>query len=43
MIRAVFDTNVIVSAIWKRGGAESYALDLVVAHKLSLYATAAIP
>jgi putative PIN family toxin of toxin-antitoxin system len=39
MIRVVFDTNVIVSAAWTRGGAEAYALDLAAANKLQLYAT----
>jgi uncharacterized protein len=42
MIRVVFDTNVVVSAAWKRGGAEAHALDLVLARKLQLFVSAAI-
>ncbi len=42
MIRTVFDTNVIVSALLARGGAEAYALDLAVAKKVEMYVTAPI-
>lgn len=42
MIRVVLDTNVIVSAVLTRGGAEAYALDLAAAGKIQIYATPAI-
>ena len=42
MIRVVLDTNVIVSAVLTRGGAEAHALDLAAARKIQLYVTAEI-
>ena len=42
MIRVVFDTNVVVSAVLTRGGAGAHALDLAAAHKIQLYVTKAI-
>jgi uncharacterized protein len=42
MIRAVLDTNVIVSAVLTRGGAEAHALDLAAVRKIQIYATPAI-
>ena len=39
MIRAVLDTNVVVSAVLTRGGAEAHALDLAAARKIQLYVT----
>ena len=42
MIRAVLDTNVVVSGVLTRGGAEAHALDLAAAGKIEVYATAAI-
>jgi uncharacterized protein len=42
MIRVVLDTNVVVSALLVRGGAEAYALDLATAGKVQMFATAVI-
>ncbi|MBL8230780.1 MAG: putative toxin-antitoxin system toxin component, PIN family [Bryobacterales bacterium] len=42
MIRVVLDTNVIVSAVLTRGGAEAYALDLAATRKIQRYVSAAI-
>ena len=42
MIRAVLDTNVIVSAVLTRGGAEARVLDLAAVRKIQIYATPAI-
>lgn len=42
MIRAVLDTNVIVSAALTRGGAEAHALDLAAVRKIQICATSAI-
>jgi len=42
MIRVVLDTNVIVSAVLIRGGAEAYALHLATVGKVQLYASKAI-
>jgi putative PIN family toxin of toxin-antitoxin system len=42
MIRVVLDTNVVVSAVLTRGGAEAHALDLAAARKIQLYVTPAI-
>ena len=42
MIRVVLDTNVVVSAVLTRGGAEAHALDLAAARKIQLYITEAI-
>lgn len=42
MIRVVLDTNVIVSAVLTRGGAEAYALDLAAIRKIQLCVSAAI-
>lgn len=39
MIGIVLDTNVIVSAALTRGGAEAYALDLVLARKAVMFLT----
>jgi putative PIN family toxin of toxin-antitoxin system len=41
VIRVVLDTNVVVSAVLTRGGAEAHALDLAAARKIQLYVTAA--
>jgi len=40
MIRVILDTNVVVSAVLNRGGAEAHALDLAAAGKIQIYATA---
>lgn len=42
MIRVVLDTNVVVSAVLTRGGAEAHALDLAAARKIQLYVSVAI-
>jgi putative PIN family toxin of toxin-antitoxin system len=42
MIRVVLDTNVVVSAVLTRGGAESHALDLAAARKIQLHVTRSI-
>jgi putative PIN family toxin of toxin-antitoxin system len=42
MIRVVLDTNVVVSAVLTRGGAEAYALDLAAARKIQLCISAEI-
>lgn len=42
MIRVVLDTNVVVSALLTRGGAEAHALDLAAARKIQLYVSVAI-
>ena len=42
MIRAVLDTNVIVSVVLTRGGAEAHALDLAAVRKIQIYAAPAI-
>ncbi len=42
MIRAVLDTNVMVSAVLTRGGAEAHALDLAAVRKIQIYVTPAI-
>ena len=39
MIGAVLDTNVIVSAVLTRGGAEAHTLDLAAAGKIQIYVT----
>ena len=39
MNRVVFDTNVVVSSVLKREGAEAYVLDLAAAHQIQLYVT----
>jgi predicted nucleic acid-binding protein len=39
MIRVVLDTNVLVSAVLTRGGAEAHALDLAAVRKIQIYAT----
>ena len=42
MIRVVLDTNVVVSAVLTRGGAEAHTLDLAAVRKVQIYATPAI-
>jgi len=42
MIRVVLDTNVVVSAVITRGGAEAHTLDLAAVRKIQIYATPAI-
>lgn len=42
MIRVVLDTNVVVSALLTRGGAEAHALDLAAARKIQLYVSVPI-
>ena len=42
MIRVVLDTNVVVSAVLTRGGAEAHVIDLTAARKIQIYATAHI-
>lgn len=42
MIRVVLDTNVVVSAVLTRGGAEAHTLDLAAARKIQLYVSASI-
>ncbi|MGA7415335.1 MAG: putative toxin-antitoxin system toxin component, PIN family [Bryobacteraceae bacterium] len=41
-IRAVLDTNVVVSAVLTSGGAEAYTLDLAAVRKIQIFATTAI-